>query len=194
MDQLGEYPPACEINAITSAALKTCDGADGIEDGGVADTDSCLFDSATVPGSTVNCTALGSERKVSAAAAGIVRRVWDGARRASNTTIWFGASNEAILTGSITDVAVVPTTCAANGTRTDDWLKVFLLKNSSATAANMTHADDFSRFFLAPSVNHCFGGNGAYPASTFDAMREWVENGMAPDTLMASTVWFTPAF
>lgn len=75
MDQLGEYPPACEINAITSAALKACDGADGIEDGMVSDTDSCGFDPATVVGSTVNCTELSSERKVSAAAAEIVRRV-----------------------------------------------------------------------------------------------------------------------
>ncbi|KAF4870313.1 putative feruloyl esterase [Colletotrichum siamense] len=265
MDQLGEYPPACEINAITSAALKACDGADGIEDGVVSDTDSCDFDPATVVGSTVNCTELGSERKVSAAAAEIVRRVWDGARRADNTTIWFGPSKEAVLTGSITDVAIVPTTCAANGTCTrgsfeiaDDWLKLFLLKNSSASTANMTqaefdylahlsvqvyesmmgtnspdlsrfrarggklvgyhgttdtlipvrgsthyydsvlaqdaHADDFFRLFLAPGVNHCFGGNGAYPAGTFDAMREWVENGVAPDTLMASTVGVTPAF
>ncbi|KAJ0326156.1 hypothetical protein Brms1b_000379 [Colletotrichum noveboracense] len=78
MDQLGEYPPACEINAITSAALKACDGADGIEDGVVSDTDNCDFDPATVVGSTVNCTELGSERKVSAAAAEIVRRVLSG--------------------------------------------------------------------------------------------------------------------
>ncbi|KAK2751232.1 feruloyl esterase b precursor [Colletotrichum kahawae] len=241
MDQLGEFPPACEINAITSAALKACDGADGIEDGVVADPGSCNFDPTTVVGSTVNCTALCSERKVSAAAAEIVRRVWDGARRADNTTIWFGPSKEAVLTGSITDVAIVPTTCATNGTCTrgsfeiaDDWFKPFLLKNSSASTANMAqaefddlahlsvqvyesmmgtndpdlssthyydsvlaqdeHADDFFRLFLAPGLNHCFSGNGAYPAGTFDAMREWVENGVAPGTLMASTVGVTPAF
>jgi hypothetical protein len=53
---------------------------------------------------------------------------------------------------------------------------------------------DFYRLFLAPGVNHCFGGNGAYPGGTFDAMREWVENGVAPDTLTASSVNISPSF
>jgi hypothetical protein len=42
---------------------------------------------------------------------------------------------------------------------------------------------NYYRMFLSPGLGHCFGGNGAYPASTFDAMRAWVENGTAPDTL-----------
>lgn len=56
------------------------------------------------------------------------------------------------------------------------------------------NADDFYRLFLAPGINHCFGGNGAYPAGTFDAMREWVENGIAPDTLAATAVDSSPSF
>ena len=42
---------------------------------------------------------------------------------------------------------------------------------------------DFYRFFEAPGIAHCSGGPGGQPITTFDAMRAWVENGIAPDTL-----------
>lgn len=47
---------------------------------------------------------------------------------------------------------------------------------------------DYYRLFLAPGLDHCFGGPGAYPAGTFDAMRNWVENGAAPETLIATSL------
>lgn len=53
---------------------------------------------------------------------------------------------------------------------------------------------DFYRLFLAPGINHCLGGSGAYPDGTFDAMREWVENGVAPDTLAATSLNDSPNF
>lgn len=50
------------------------------------------------------------------------------------------------------------------------------------------NVQDYYRLFLAPGLSHCFGGYGAYPDGTFDAMRKWVEEGVAPDTLNATTV------
>ncbi|RDW75520.1 carboxylic ester hydrolase-10 [Coleophoma cylindrospora] len=47
---------------------------------------------------------------------------------------------------------------------------------------------DYYRLFLAPGLGHCLGGTGAYPAGTFDAMRNWVENGTAPETLLAESL------
>lgn len=32
-------------------------------------------------------------------------------------------------------------------------------------------------------MGHCAGGNGGQPKTVFDALRSWVENGTAPDTL-----------
>ena len=43
----------------------------------------------------------------------------------------------------------------------------------------------FLRFFLAPGVAHCGGGPGPAPTGQFAALIEWVENGRAPDTLLA---------
>ena len=42
------------------------------------------------------------------------------------------------------------------------------------------------RFFLAPGVNHCGGGIGPQPQSLFNTMVNWAENGVAPDSILAS--------
>ncbi len=44
----------------------------------------------------------------------------------------------------------------------------------------------FLRFFLAPGVGHCGGGNGPQPQGLFDAVVNWVEHGQAPETIVAS--------
>lgn len=46
--------------------------------------------------------------------------------------------------------------------------------------------DHFYRLFLAPGVGHCGGGYGAVPNDPFGALQQWVESGLAPDTLAAS--------
>lgn len=50
----------------------------------------------------------------------------------------------------------------------------------------------YYRLFLAPGISHCFGGPGAFPDTTFDAVRAWVEDGVVPDTLAATSVGTTP--
>ncbi|KAH8658785.1 tannase and feruloyl esterase-domain-containing protein [Tricladium varicosporioides] len=50
------------------------------------------------------------------------------------------------------------------------------------------NAHDFYRLFLDPGLSHCWGGPGPYPETTFDALKEWVENGVAPEVLDAKSV------
>ncbi|CAI7620554.1 unnamed protein product [Penicillium viridicatum] len=45
---------------------------------------------------------------------------------------------------------------------------------------------DFYRYFEAPGLGHCAGGNGGQPLTTFDALRSWVEEGIAPEALPAN--------
>ena len=45
---------------------------------------------------------------------------------------------------------------------------------------------EFARFFLAPGVSHCAGGPGPQPTGVLDALLAWVEDGKAPETLMAT--------
>ncbi|KEF59200.1 uncharacterized protein A1O9_04044 [Exophiala aquamarina CBS 119918] len=45
---------------------------------------------------------------------------------------------------------------------------------------------DFYRYFQAPGVNHCGGGNGPYPLGLgLASLVAWVENGTPPDVLQA---------
>jgi pimeloyl-ACP methyl ester carboxylesterase len=50
----------------------------------------------------------------------------------------------------------------------------------------LKHVDDFMRLFLAPGVAHCSGGAGPNPVGTLEAVVNWVENGVAPEMILAS--------
>ena len=41
------------------------------------------------------------------------------------------------------------------------------------------------RFYLAPGVGHCGGGVGPQPQNLFGTLVDWVENGVAPDTILS---------
>jgi len=43
----------------------------------------------------------------------------------------------------------------------------------------------FYRLFRAPGVGHCGGGVGPQPQGLFDALVNWVENGVGPETIKA---------
>jgi feruloyl esterase len=50
----------------------------------------------------------------------------------------------------------------------------------------LSHTTEFFRFFLAPGVHHCGGGPGMTTFDAFGALVAWVENGVAPDRLVAT--------
>jgi hypothetical protein len=52
-----------------------------------------------------------------------------------------------------------------------------------AVSSEIPNIHDHYRMFEAPGIGHCFGGRGGQPETTFDALRAWVENGTAPETL-----------
>ena len=47
-------------------------------------------------------------------------------------------------------------------------------------------ADDAYRLFMVPGMNHCQGGEGATDFDMLTALEQWVEQGQAPDRVMAS--------
>ena len=47
-------------------------------------------------------------------------------------------------------------------------------------------AADFARLFAVPGMNHCSGGPTADSFDALGAIVDWVENGKAPDQLVAS--------
>jgi hypothetical protein len=47
-------------------------------------------------------------------------------------------------------------------------------------------AQSFYRLFRAPGVGHCGGGAGPQPQNLFGALVDWVENGAAPASILAT--------
>ncbi|RSL91709.1 hypothetical protein CDV31_015396 [Fusarium ambrosium] len=50
-----------------------------------------------------------------------------------------------------------------------------------AVSSFLDDTQDFYRYYRAPGLSHCLGGPGGQPEQLFAQLREWVENGKAPD-------------
>ncbi|POR34956.1 Carboxylic ester hydrolase [Tolypocladium paradoxum] len=73
MDLIGEYPPSCEVDAITAAAIEACDMDDGVVDGIITNGD---FNPMSMVGTIINCTNFGVPRRISPGAATVVQGAW----------------------------------------------------------------------------------------------------------------------
>jgi len=57
-----------------------------------------------------------------------------------------------------------------------------------ALAANGSETKDFFRLFMVPGMFHCRGGVGPDRFDAMTAVIDWVERGVAPESLTASRV------
>ena len=57
---------------------------------------------------------------------------------------------------------------------------------------NFTAAKSFARLFLMPGVNHCGGGPGTSVIDAFSPVVNWVENGVAPASILGTAPATTP--
>lgn len=53
--------------------------------------------------------------------------------------------------------------------------------------SSVPNVTDFYRVFFAPGVGHCQGGIGPIPKDPLRALVDWVEQGIAPDTLLSTS-------
>jgi len=56
------------------------------------------------------------------------------------------------------------------------------------TMGGAQRVDGYFRLFFAPGVGHCGGGIGAQPHDPLGALVDWVEQGIAPETLHAGKI------
>ncbi|GKU22338.1 unnamed protein product [Fusarium langsethiae] len=152
MHSLGYYPPACELDAITKAAIKACDPIDGVEDGIVSDSDGCDFDPMSVVGATVTCGNPSGTIKVSEKAAEIARLSWRGPQTEDGKFLWYGLDKSAPLYGLANTACTSLTNCTSNPFPiAKDWLSTFIQQDHSAELKGMSHTE-YSRLFRQ-SVN-----------------------------------------
>lgn len=282
----GYYPPPCELQVITDAALSACDSINGVQDGIVVDDAACTFNPQSIVGQEITCPDLGNGKTItiSTAAATIASLIWDGPRAfnphsaKNNITartgvkIWHGYTKTATLlrvAGTTCDTATGKCT-PGNGFRIPaEWLRTFvstdkkktldpaalswaeyteLVRESTRTYKDVMGTSDLDlsafarnggrmlawhgltdelitphgtkdyydcvarressspnaiepdtsaydwvashyRYFEAPGVEHCMGGEGWFPGGALDALVDWVEQGHAPETLYAENSW-----
>ena len=157
----GQFPPKCELDAITDAAVAACDPLDGVTDGLISDPDACSFDPFSMVGKAVNCTAAGEQATISHASADIANLTWTGPRKANGGFLWHGVGYQARLTGlgvplGTSDLGYATTTCSSNGTCVgvpiglgEAWLKFFVQKSPEWDYTMIHSVEEYTRLFQA---------------------------------------------
>lgn len=140
MHEVGHYPPLCEFEAFTAAAIQACDGLDGVVDGVISAPQLCTFNPHSVVGTKFNCS--GTQETLSAQAATIVQKIWQGPRTTNGSFIWYGYDKDASLS------IVANTTHFSNGTGTSNpwivgssWYTYFLAKDPNFDFTAITYND-----------------------------------------------------
>ena len=151
MNEMGEYPHPCELDALTTAAIAACDGHDGSVDGMISDPDSCHFSPYTLVGTAVNCSTSSTSTTISKAAAIVADAAWTGAKKADGTFLWYTPGYEANLTST---TSLAGTICSTNGTCVGsdftlitDWIRLFIAKDPEFDVMHMSRKD-YERAFL----------------------------------------------
>lgn len=141
MNMLGEYPHACELQAITAATISACDGLDGVLDGVISEVDGCLatFDPFELVGQAIDCPEVA---KISSGAAAVVNATWQGMRNVQGAQVWPGLNPG-------TDLAAgVATTNCTNGLCQGaplpvaaQWLSLFVARDTDLNLSSLSHAE-----------------------------------------------------
>jgi feruloyl esterase len=141
MNQLGVYPPPCELSAFTSAAIEACDGLDGVVDGIISLPGLCDFDPHSMVGKSFDCN--GKPSLYTSAGAAVAEAAWSGPRGANGEWQWFGIGKDADLSG------IALTTCDPQSENCNplpfgipsSWIRNFLKKDADFDPATLTHAE-----------------------------------------------------
>ncbi|KAH7128819.1 Tannase/feruloyl esterase [Dendryphion nanum] len=154
MHELKYYPHPCELDAIRDAAIKSCDGKDGLVDGIISHPNSCKFDPFSLVDKPLNCstsTTPGGPKSISKAGAAVADAAWNGSKGAKGEFLWYSPGIQAPLTGPAT---IVGTTCTPDG-KCDalplpvftEWVKYFLLKDKNANYGSNYTRREFERLY-----------------------------------------------
>ncbi|KAL1629216.1 hypothetical protein SLS56_005439 [Neofusicoccum ribis] len=198
LSELGSYPHACELDALTAAAIAACDGLDGVVDGLISDVDGCHFSPYPLVGTPIPCASVNHTAPPSASSptgsptsspplppsrsTNLPRSTYLSLYHAATTSphlsalsptpslAAFHAAGGKLLTYHGTADPLIP----LGNTR----------HHHARAAAAHPRLRDFFRYFEAPGVGHCAGGAGPQPEGAFAALVAWVERGEAPEVLV----------
>ena len=70
----------------------------------------------------------------------------------------------------------------------DYYENVLAAAGGEARGRALSETQAFFRLFLVPGMGHCSGGPGYNRVDPLPALERWVEDGVAPDTILATRV------
>lgn len=138
MREANDFLSSEKREAATAAAVKACDGADGVMDGVIDDPTRCEYDAANLVG-----TRVGNET-FTATDARIIREIWDGPRGHDGSALWWGPTRGTDLS-TLADTGGTPLT----GKPCDeglDWFRYFLVRDPDWDWRTLTRSE-FERLF-----------------------------------------------
>ncbi|KAG4433440.1 hypothetical protein IFR05_011086, partial [Cadophora sp. M221] len=142
MNQKKIYPPLCEIDTFSAAAISACDELDGVKDGFILDPSSCTFDPMTVVGQKFNCSSTGISGILSVDGATIVSAAWSSVRTEdgrllNGRPLSYGPNRGAPLLGIADTICSSSdnsstTSCTGNPLSIAvEWIKYYLAKDET---------------------------------------------------------------
>jgi hypothetical protein len=144
-NQQHTFLTSCEFQAFDTAAVKACDGLDGIRDGVIGEALRCHYDPRRLIGTTIICD--GRPLTITAAAADVVARIWEGPTTPAGTKLWNGPlpgagfdGLSAPVTGPGGEPSWQPFIIAA------EWVQNFLERRPGFDTSTITYRD-FARLF-----------------------------------------------
>lgn len=144
MDRLSYYPPPCELDVITSAAIAECDEQDGVKDGIISHPSLCEFDPESFVGKEASCN--GTSRTISSEAATIMRAAWEGPRSSTGEFQWYGYNPGTNISAP---GGIAYNICDAQGNNCTpqpfsipyQWASYFVKKDPTYTLRNISHEE-----------------------------------------------------
>jgi pimeloyl-ACP methyl ester carboxylesterase len=167
MKSLRAYPPPCEIEAFTRAAVEACDELDGVKDRIISEPKRCHFSPHSIVGQNFTCN--GTEtRAFTSTGALVVEAAWNGPRNGAGNIGWFGLNKDASLTSMyVTSECSANGTCSAAPSLLQGWIRYFIAKDPKFSATNMTDEEFFSLLQRSDREYHSILGSADPDLSAF---------------------------
>jgi feruloyl esterase len=133
MNAVGNAVPNCKLAAATGAAIAACDAIDGVKDGVIEDPARCKYDPKALIG-----TSTGDCGTFTEADADVIRKLWEGPRRADGSFLWYGLSRGADLSAMWGSRGTPPKPQAFGISL--DWFRYFLAQDPKLDWTTITPA------------------------------------------------------
>jgi hypothetical protein len=136
MNEIGNHPTQCELEAFNTAAIAACDGLDKVADGIISSPAQCRYNPYRLVGTRIQCN--GREVTITEADAAVVARIWAG------PGVWSGMEKGTLFSGIANTNE--DGTAGVLFPISDNWIKYFLLRDPDYDTSTLTYRDWYRLF------------------------------------------------